>query len=228
MARFLGRRYARSAKTISRTEKIVGAAILSLLMAIIGLFAITTLTGKQPLLDVSEVAYGYVGEVRNAANEPMYNPGAPATKPGVARTDVRLPALDLAGWEPLPTVSNFGPDTLHLKINGRADFFLKLNVVGLTFGRYSHTTDPDSALDVYWFDMDEADQAALAYRAEAPPNLTAVAVGSEGYEVGGAVFFRAGSAYIQIIPSAMRSDLTAASLHLAQLLVSTVDQDNSA
>jgi hypothetical protein len=108
----------------------------------------------------------------------------------------------VAGWRAPVRVSRFTPENLYEKIDGRAGLYLQFHVVGLTFGTYTHETDRERTADVYWYDMGEPENGLGIFRSEAPEHATRVAIGQEGYEVGGAVFFLKGSHYVQVLPGA--------------------------
>jgi hypothetical protein len=115
--------------------------------------------------------------------------------------DQAFPNIDLEGWRAPRQVDRFTADNLYVKIDGRADVFLQFHVVGLTFGTYYHTSDPERTVDVYWYDMGEPVNAYGVYRTEASPEAEPVAIGREGYQTGGAVFFCQGASYVQVLPT---------------------------
>ena len=124
-----------------------------------------------------------------------------ATNGGPAALDSPFPESGLSDWSAPREVDRYGPDELYLKIDGRAEAYLQFHVVGLTFGTYSHRTDRGRGIDVYWYDMGTPADAMGMYRSEAAPGATAVSLGGDGYEIGGAVFFWKGRNYIQVLPT---------------------------
>ena len=204
MATFLARRYMRKLEQVSHTERIVGIVIILLLAGILAAFATQVATNRDYLFEL-DVAIDV--EPRRTEN-PFPHPGVP---------DWRAPA----------NVSRFTPDTLYQKINGRADAYLQFHVVGLTFGSYSHETDSRQRLDVYWYDMGEPVNALGIYRAEAPPEATAVSIGAEGYQVGGAVFFRKGSSYVQVMAGGPGEADADAALEIARRVAERIDDTDS-
>ena len=128
-----------------------------------------------------------------------------------AVADNPFPDPELDGWRRPENVRRFSPDNLYEKIDGRADVYLQFNVVGLTFGTYLHESGGDRAIDVYWYDMGRDTNALGVYQAELPPDVKPVPIGSQGYAAGGAVFFRQGGSYVQVLPlGADPQDATAA------------------
>jgi hypothetical protein len=111
-----------------------------------------------------------------------------------------FPDPGVPGWRSPQRISHYSRENLYVKIDGRAEFYLQLGMVAMTFSAYSSVGDPRRTVDVYCYDMGEPANASAVYRAEAPPDATPVAVGDEGYEAGGAVFFRKGADYVQVLP----------------------------
>ena len=200
MATFLARRYMRKLEQVSRTEQIVGIAILVLLAGILAAFATQVATNKDYLFELDAA----IDAAPRRAENPFPRPGVP-------------------GWRVPGNVAHFTPDTLYQKINGRADTYLQFHVVGLTFGSYSHETESRRRVDVFWYDMGEPVNAVSIYQAEAPPEATAVSIGAEGYRVGGAVFFRKGSSYVQVMaggPGEADADVV---LEIARCIAERID-----
>jgi hypothetical protein len=115
-------------------------------------------------------------------------------------TESLFPDPGVPGWRSPQRLSRYSRENLYVKIDGRAPVYLDSGVVALTFGAYAYGGDPQRTVDVYWYDMGDPANASAVYRAEAPPDATRVGIGDEGYEVGGAVFFRKGAGYVQVLP----------------------------
>jgi hypothetical protein len=121
-----------------------------------------------------------------------------ATKSSIAEPP--FPDPGLPGWRSPQRISRYSRENLYVKIDGRAEFYLQSGMVAMTFGAYPSVDDSRRTVDVYWYDMGDPANASGVYRAEAPPDATRVGIGDEGYEVGGAVFFRKGAGYVQVLP----------------------------
>jgi len=124
-----------------------------------------------------------------------------ATSAPAADAGPTFPDIDIAGWKPPQKLSHFTPETLYEKINGRADAYLQYKVSAMLFGTYFHSSDPSRTIDVYWYDMGESVNAFGIYQLEAPPTPNTVSIGDAAYETGGAVFFRKGGSYVQVLPT---------------------------
>jgi hypothetical protein len=219
MPTFLSRRYARRIENVGATEKIVGVFLLLLTVGLVAALAVQVATDETRLFDVGEAAYSVTGSSprdtrldgtvwrSQAVGVRLDDTVQPHRAAGFSPRGVRphgpFPHPAVEGWRAPRQVSRYSPDDLYVKINGRAEEFLRFHVASLTFGTYEHRTDADRTIDVYLYDMGEPANAAGIYRAEAAPGATPVAVGTEGYQIGPAVFFRKGASYVQLLPSGL-------------------------
>jgi hypothetical protein len=144
-------------------------------------------------------------------------------EPVPAEPDSPFPELGVAGWRPPQRVDRFTPDNLYAKIDGRADAYIQFNVVGLSFGTYYHESASDRTIDVYWYDMGEGVNAFGIYQAEAPPELSPVEIGREGYQAGGAVFFWEGGSYVQVLPAGSDDGDREVALEIARAISGRLD-----
>ncbi len=211
MPTFFRRRYMRRIEAVGTTERVVGVLILLLLAGIVATFIIQTATNTDYLFEVDETAYQSEPDQRMAAVGAPEQGGNP------------FPDAGVEGWRAPTRVSRYTPETLYEKINGRADTYLQFHMVGLTFGTYSHGTNTDRLIDVYWYDMGEPVNALGMYQAEASPDTTPIAIGRDGYQVGGAVFFRKGSSYVQVLPTMLGEDDAGVALNIAKMLAEAIE-----
>ena len=195
MPTFLGRRYARPPEAVSSTERRVGAFVLLLLAGVVVAFAVHTAANRDYLFAVDEPV---------AAPEPTF------------------PDPGLESWHAPAQVERFAADGLYIKIDGRADALLQFHVVGLTFGTYTHASDPAQSVDVYSYDMGSPANAEAVYRSEAAPTATPVAVGTAGYQSGGAVFFWKRASYVQVVPSQPDEAVGQVALAIAERLAARI------
>ncbi len=172
MPTLLGRRCGRPQAAVGGLEKAVGAVILLLLAGIVTAFVVDITRRHEPFFDWPE----------------------PATAATFA--DVELP-----GWLPPERIERFGAGSLYEKIDGRAEMYVPLGVVELKFGTYARGDDASRTVDVYWYTMGTPDGARRVYEVEKPTDTADVPVGDAAYESGGAVFFRKGANYVQVLPA---------------------------
>jgi hypothetical protein len=217
MPTFFARRYMRPLEAVSRTEKTVGVVIVLLVAVIVAIFVLQVATDRDYLFEVAEQAY-----TPTAAAGVGSWPGAEPAPAGEAQSLFPDPGLD--GWHVPRQVERFAADNLYVKIDGRADAYMKFGVVGLTFGRYYHSDGAERTVDVYWYDMGTPANALGMYWSEEAPDATPVSFGQAGYQVGGAVFFCQGSSYVQVMPSSFGDADAQAALSIAERLAEQIKQ----
>lgn len=110
-----------------------------------------------------------------------------------------LPQMQLANWSPPRGTRVFAPDTLYEKIDGRADFYLQYNFQKLTFATYLRDDDPELNIEVWAYDMGNAENARGAFQAEAPDHPDSIEIGQGGYQSDGSVFFWKGPLYVMVM-----------------------------
>jgi len=193
MPTLFARRYRRT--NFGTLEKILGALILVALAALVAAFVGQFVAGPQHAAIAQPT-----GETTPTSAAPAVARAGDADASVTAGPDP-FPGPGVAEWTAPPQASHYTPDNLYIKIDGRADLYLQYHVIAMTFGAYAHLTDPSRTIDVYWYDMGQPENALGIYRTESPPEVTAVPVGREGYQGGGAVFFVKGSSYVQVMPT---------------------------
>lgn len=131
-----------------------------------------------------------------AAKSSPPKPSPPGLSQARARTDGLLPKLQTAEIAGPAQVRRFNADTLYEKIDGKAQLYLSYNFVELIFATY---TAGEASLDVYVYDMGQADNAFGIYKAEEGEGAEAVEVGRNGYVSGASVFFWKGKHYVNVL-----------------------------
>ena len=217
MRTFFARRYMRRIEQVGNTEKVLGIVILLLAAAIVVAFVLQVATDRDYLFSVDEQAYA------PAAPEPA-DAEPEAARRSTGQEENPFPDPRLEDWRPPLRVDRFTADNLYVKIDGRAEAYLRFHVVGLTFGTYWHEGDGERTVDVYWYDMGTPENALEMYRSEQPPDGTTIPIGRAGYQVGGAVFFCKASSYVQVLPSRPDDAAADAALRIAQRLAERIEQ----
>ncbi len=207
-------------RIVGRTEKVLGWIILLLLAAIVSAFVARVLTNEDHLFNVDAAAYQDQPETNVQVTT------APA-RLDASQTENPFPEPGVPGWQRPTHVGRYATDNLHIKINGRAEAYLKFQVVGLTFGTYTHRDDPGRTVDVYVYDMGEPARASGMYRSELPPDVEAVPIGDDAYQSGGAVFFRKGASYVQVLPTGQGAADAQAALRIAERLAAGASASGS-
>jgi hypothetical protein len=130
----------------------------------------------------------------SAPSPPRSTPAQPS-RPHV-RTDSPLPRLQTADLAGPGQIRRFNADTLYEKIDGKAQLYLSYNFAQLLFATYAAGEAP---LDVYVYDMGQADNAFGIYKAEEGENAEPVEIGRGGYASGDSIFFWKGKNYVNIL-----------------------------
>jgi hypothetical protein len=216
MPTLFARRYVRQIEQVGNTEKAVGILILLLVAAIVAVFVVQVSTGEAYLFNVDEEVYA--SAPRSAGDR------VAASRPSAVGAGGPFPEPGLEGWRAPDRVDRFAAENLYVKIDGRAEAYLKFHAVGLTFGRYYHRNDAERTVDVYWYDMGTGANALGMYRSEQSPDATPVSIGLEGYRVGGAVFFCEGSSYVQVLPTRLDDADAHAALKIAERLAERIER----
>ena len=198
MPTLFARRYVRSIGAVGRTERLLGGLILLLLAGILTAFVVHVATDR---------AY-------------LFEPGAAADR----EPNSAFPDPGLAGWRSPDRTEHYTPDSLYLKIDGRADAYLKFHVVGLTFGTYLCESGPQQSVDVYSYELPTRTDATAMYESEKPPDAAGVALGRTAYQAGGAVFFCKGLRYVQVLPSLPEETESQAALAIARRLAEQIPE----
>lgn len=216
------RRHARKPQQISRTEKVLGLAILVLLAGIAAaIYAIGSRGGPQRA--IAAVSGVDADLSRAGAVIPLEWEGAAPGMRLVEDVPDEISAVDwfddAQGWT-TSQIEFFGPDTLYEKINGRADAYLAYAFQELVFISYSDAEDPASAyVDVYVYEMDSPLNAFGIFSAERFPGSPPVDLGRAGYESDGSLFFCHGPYYNQILVSDTSPEVVALAQSIAARLV---------
>lgn len=186
---FLSRRYIRPIGQVGAVERTLGLVILLFTGGIVALFVVQATAERTPLTDGVGSAYAPADAAA----------GVPAST--APQSDTVFPDPGVPGWRAPERVVLYTRENLYAKINGRAPAYIDAGFVALRFGVYTSDADARRTIDVYWYDMARPENAETMFRTEAAPGAEAVAVGDEAYVTGGAVFFRQGGAYVQVVPT---------------------------
>ena len=141
----------------------------------------------------ADEAIALLEKIPRKAAEPIASAAAGAT---AAKAEGPLPKLQEADLAGPGEIRRFNADTLYEKIDGKAQLYLSYNFAELLFTTY---TAGDTPIDVYIYDMGQADNAFGIYKAEEGENAEAVEIGAGGYASGASLFFWKGKHYVNIL-----------------------------
>ena len=136
-----------------------------------------------------------------------------------ASVEWHFPAIEQTDWTTPGQVTRYDAETLYVKIDGRADFFLQNGFRELIFGRYENPAG--ASVEIYIYTMDKSASARDIFAREKPPISNPLSIADAAYETGGAVFFTRDRHYVQILPGDDKADTKTAALQIARQLAAS-------
>jgi hypothetical protein len=122
---------------------------------------------------------------------------APAASPSELAETVT--ALRPEGWRIHDKVMWYTAENLYELIDGRAEFYIAYDVVGLCFASFTKSSESDIFIDVSIYDMGTATNAFGVFTTERSPEATQLKLGRDSYGVGVDYYIWEGRYYIQVI-----------------------------
>jgi hypothetical protein len=122
------------------------------------------------------------------------------------------------GWKIHDRILSFTPENLYLLINGRAEFYLAYDMVGMNFTRFEKNDDSDTFINVSVYDMATPANAFGAFSSERPPVSKELKIGRAAYRSGTDYYMWKGRYYVHIIPSTDSAELQLTAIQLAKKL----------
>jgi len=120
----------------------------------------------------------------------------------------------------------FTPENLYELIDGRAEFYLAYDMVGMCFVRFA--TGPDSAvfINVSIYDMATPTNAFGVFCAERAPNSTKLKLGRDAYHSAADYYIWKGQYYVQIVAPDVSVELQQVTGDLAGKLTDSLHDSN--
>jgi len=127
-------------------------------------------------------------------------------------------------------VPNFGLPNLYyieptVLINGRAEYYLAYDVIGMTFASFHKSTDDSSFINLLIYDMGTPTNAFGVFSGERPLEATRLKLGRDAYRMGANHYIFQGQYYIQIIVADSTDELQQVCMDLAEK-VTDIFQDS--
>jgi len=122
--------------------------------------------------------------------------GNPATVP--KRMSIMIESLTPEGWELYDKVRQFTPENLYQQINGRAEYYLAYDVIGMTFASFDKSTDNSIFINLSIYDMGTPTNAFGVFSGERPLDAPRLKLGRDAYRMGANHYIFQGQYYIQI------------------------------
>ena len=117
------------------------------------------------------------------------------------RLSAKVAGLTLNGWEIYDEVLQFTAESLYEKINGRAEFYLAYDVIGMTFASFEKSSDDGHFIDLSIYDMGTPTNAFGVFSGERTKGVSPIDICREGYRAGANYYIWKGQYYIQIVAS---------------------------
>jgi len=155
----------------------------------------------------------------------------PPQKP--KKTAMMVESLTPEGWELYDKVMQFTPENLYQQINGRAEYYLAYDVIGLTFASFEKSTDEsfwvgksgfserseekgDSFIDLSIYNMGMPTNAFGVFAGERPLDAHRLKLGRDAYRMGANHYIFQGKYYIQITAADNTDELRQVCMDLAE------------
>ncbi len=149
--------------------------------------------------------------------------GDPATSP--QRLATMVASLTPEGWEIYDKVMQFTAENLYEQIDGRAEYYIAYDVIGLTFASFDKSTDNGISINLSIYDMGTPTNAFGVFSGERSIGAPRVKLGRDAYRSGANYYIWKGQYYIQIIALDTLDILKQVGLDMAEKLT-TVLQDS--
>ncbi|UCH63399.1 MAG: hypothetical protein JSU77_02795 [Fidelibacterota bacterium] len=121
----------------------------------------------------------------------------PATSP--ARLAMMVASLTPEGWEIYDRVMQFTAGNLYEQIDGRAEYYIAYDVIGLTFASFDKSADNNISLNVSIYDMGTPTNAFGVFSGERSTGVARLELGRDAYSSGANYYIWKGRYYVQIV-----------------------------
>jgi hypothetical protein len=137
-----------------------------------------------------------------------------------------LAALTPKGFKIHGRVMWFTPENLYELIDGRAEFYLAYDMVGMCFVRF--TTSPDSTIfiNVSIYDMATPTNAFGVFSTERPLNSTQLKLGRDAYRSAADYYIWKGRYYVQIVTPHDSAEIRQLTTDMARKLTESLHDSN--
>ncbi|MFC2155762.1 DUF6599 family protein [Acidobacteriota bacterium] len=119
-------------------------------------------------------------------------------------------------WKMYDEVKYFTAENLYEQINGRAEFYIAYNVVGMTFAGFEENRKNGHFFDLSIFDMGTPTNAFGVFSGERSPGAPPLGLGRAAYRSGANYYIWKGRYYIRIITADTTEKLRQIGLNLSR------------
>lgn len=104
-------------------------------------------------------------------------------------------------WTIYDKIRHFTAESLYEQINGRAEYYIAYDVIGMTFASFEKRTDSRSYINLSIYDMGTPINAFGVFSGERSSESQRLELGREAYRSGADYYIWQGQYYIQVIAS---------------------------
>ena len=122
-------------------------------------------------------------------------------------------------WTIYDKIMHFTAENLYEQINGRAEYYIAYDVIGMTFASYEKITDSHFSINLSIYDMGTPINAFGVFSGERSSEGQRLELGREAYRSGADYYIWQGQYYIQIIASNTLEELNYVGSELAKKLI---------
>ncbi len=154
------------------------------------------------------------------------SPGDLATSP--ERLALMVASLTPEGWEIYDKVMQFTAENLYEQIDGRAEYYIAYDVIGLTFASFDKSTDNSISINLSIYDMGTPINAFGVFSGERSIGAPRVELGRDAYRSGANYYIWQGQYYVQIIALDTLDILKQVGLDMAEKLTGILQDSGEA
>ncbi|MFC1543425.1 DUF6599 family protein [Candidatus Neomarinimicrobiota bacterium] len=147
-------------------------------------------------------------------------PGDIATSP--ERLAMMVAGLTPVGWEIYDKVMQFTAENLYEQIDGRAEYYIAYDVIGLTFASFDKSTDNSLSINLSIYDMGTPTKAFGVFSGERSIGAPRLKLGRDAYRSGANYYIWRGQYYVQIITVDTLDILKQVGLDMAEKLTAVL------
>ena len=129
---------------------------------------------------------------------------------------VKVAGLAPNGWEIYDKVLHFKAENLYKQINGRAEFYLAYDMIGMTFASFERSIKNEYFIDLSIYDMGTPANAFGVFSGERSKGISLTDLGRDAYRSGANYYIWKGQYYAQIIASDTTDELRRIGMDLAR------------
>ena len=153
---------------------------------------------------------------------------APQSEPVASPGDLAAMVTNLTprGWKIHDKVMWFTPENLYQHIDGRAEFYLAYDIIGMCFVSFEKSSDRGIFIDISIYDMGTPTNAFGVFSIERPQGSPQLKLGRDAYRSGTDYYIWKGRYYVQIIVANDSIGLQQIAMNMAKKLTASLHDSN--